>query len=180
HPGRVHPAAHRRRRETTRLPTKCFRRSCCFATRTRTSRNAPRVRRQVMDRRAAEAYLHKTLSHRRLPVRWWDSSAAVATAWLVGCAAAPQTMQAPAAVEPAHQGQTEDVAEVTPALVVDAQDVRPGSEVRCRDILKPGSNVIMTQCMTAADWERWKRHETRRAQALVRALQGGAYSTPGW
>jgi hypothetical protein len=65
-------------------------------------------------------------------------------------------------------------------LVSRARESRPGSEVRCRDMLKPGSNVIVTQCATLDDWKQYESLEMRRAQALIRALQSGAYDGGGW
>ena len=103
--------------------------------------------------------------------------AAVSLTW--GCAGAPQqtaengsvagaaTMTASAA-EPT-QG------EVMPGLVVDALDPAPESKVVCRDMLKHASNVIVTQCMTIADWKRFQRLQEQQAQSIVRMMQGGAY-----
>ena len=111
----------------------------------------------------------------------WTWTAAIASAWLAaGCAAAPQSEQSRSADEPAQEGGAGHDAAVAPNLVVDAQDTRQGGIVTCRDVLKAGSNVIVTQCMTADDWNRWKRRETLRAQAVVRALQGSHYSRPVW
>jgi hypothetical protein len=93
-----------------------------------------------------------------------------------GCAVAP--------AEPAEDGRaattgaaaTDSIADAAEegasTLVVDATGPPP---VRCREMLKQGSNVIVTYCMTLADWERFERRQARDAQAVVRTLQGGAF-----
>ena len=111
----------------------------------------------------------------------WAWTAAIASASLAaGCAAAPQSEQLRPAGETVQEGGAGHDAAIAPNLVVDAQDTRQGGMVTCRDVLNAGSNVIVTRCMTADDWNRWKRRETLRAQAVVRALQGSHYSSPVW
>jgi hypothetical protein len=66
---------------------------------------------------------------------------------------------------------------VTPDLVVDVNDLaaRAPAPVICRDMLKPNSNVIVRQCLTEADWKRFKTAEAARAAQIVRMMQGGGY-----
>jgi hypothetical protein len=79
---------------------------------------------------------------------------------------------APAATRPAP-------AAVTPDLVVDVNQLaaRAPEPVLCREVLKQGSNVHVIYCLTRSDWKRYKRAEADEAEELVRALQGGSYST---
>jgi hypothetical protein len=80
---------------------------------------------------------------------------------------------APAATRQASPGA------VTPDLVVDVNQLaaRAPEPVICREILKQGSNVHVIYCLTRADWKRYKRAEADEAEDLVRALQGGPFST---
>ena len=66
---------------------------------------------------------------------------------------------------------------VTPDLVVDVNDLaaRAAAPIICRDLLKPNSNVIVRQCLTEADWKRYKNAEAQKAAQIVRMMQGGAY-----
>jgi hypothetical protein len=57
--------------------------------------------------------------------------------------------------------------------VVDGNELAQRTLPICRDLLKPGSNVIVTQCMSAENWRIYKRREEQQAQELVRLLQGG-------
>lgn len=125
--------------------------------------------------------------------------AGLAAAVLAGCAAAPQGhdlqpvaagfTSAPAAEyaqeasEPVAAAQTdaappadEDGAEIVVQAQVDAQDVHPGSQVVCRDMLQHASNVIRTRCMTRDAWKRYRSAEAQRAQAILRAWQGSPYA----
>lgn len=91
-----------------------------------------------------------------------------------GCAAVPESdTSARIAAAPAPIAPDENV---EPELVMDAEDVRPGSRVRCRDMLQFGSNVIVTRCMSLDAWKRYEQMETERAQRIVRAMQGSAYA----
>jgi hypothetical protein len=101
-----------------------------------------------------------------------------AASLVAGCAVSPQAEPTGGTAQIAVQ--TGGDPEVVPSFAVDAQAVHPGSEVRCREVLKPGSNVIITQCRTADDWKRYERRESLRAQALVRALQGSHYEGAVW
>jgi hypothetical protein len=98
-----------------------------------------------------------------------------------GCASTPEiadeapaaaavvaTTQAPGAVAPSS---------VVPNAVVDANELvaRTPPPVICKEILKPGSNVHVQQCMTADNWKRYQRYEAQNAAELVRMMQGGAY-----
>jgi len=101
---------------------------------------------------------------------------------LVGCAANPELESGDTVASTALAGSTTNAAPraaaaVTPNLVVDVNDlaVRAPAPVICRDMLKPNSNVITRQCMTEADWKRYKNAEAQHAASLVRMLQGGAY-----
>jgi len=115
--------------------------------------------------------------------KFYVALAAVALA--AGCAAAPErAAENGVAGEPAQEaaGAATTTARgaavadtVTPSLAIDAIDPAPESRVTCREMLKQGSNVIITQCMTLADWKRFERRQARDAQEIVRMLQGGAY-----
>jgi PBP1b-binding outer membrane lipoprotein LpoB len=98
---------------------------------------------------------------------------------LAGCASAPQqsvenrgvAQPAESAVDGAESVQVieRNVINLN-AIVNDA-----GRTVVCRDMLKQGSNVIATTCMTRDDWVRFQRRQEAEARAFVRVLQGGAY-----
>ena len=65
-------------------------------------------------------------------------------------------------------------AETSPAPVVDLNHQPPteNAEVICRQMLKPVSNVIVTRCMTRADWKAYQRAEARWAQDTLLRMQG--------
>ena len=106
---------------------------------------------------------------------------------LAGCASAPQGRQTampgftPAPAEsaaPQSAAEARDRQELGELVVqaqVDAQDVHPGSEVICKEMLQHASNVITRRCMTRDAWKRYSAAEARRAQAILRAWQGSAY-----
>jgi hypothetical protein len=60
-------------------------------------------------------------------------------------------------------------------ITVDANSLDPGSVVKCKDMLRPASNVIQTRCMSRDDWKRYERAEALWAQQQLRLMQGGAY-----
>jgi hypothetical protein len=66
---------------------------------------------------------------------------------------------------------------IVPDTVVDANEIiaRTPPPVICKEILKPGSNVHVRQCMTAENWKRYDRYEAQNAAELVRMMQGGLY-----
>jgi len=89
-----------------------------------------------------------------------------------GCAGAPERQPTElAAVAPSAAPAA--VAPITPALVVDANELanQPLPPI-CRQSLRPGSNVIVTQCMSAADWKRFAQREALETRDLVRMFQG--------
>lgn len=110
---------------------------------------------------------------------------ALTTTLLAACTSAPEqaaVIRAAAAATPAAARTTEateggavEAAAVEPDLIVEAGNQDPGSEIRCREMLKQGSNVIVTRCMTMADWEEFERRQALDAQEIVRRLQGGNY-----
>jgi hypothetical protein len=110
---------------------------------------------------------------------------------LAGCASAPQATNPQAAAplgftdapeaavagEPAPSPVAGETAEgVVVQGQVDAQDVHPGSQVVCKDMLQHASNVIRTRCMTVDAWRRYETAEAQRAQAILRSWQGSPYA----
>jgi len=80
-------------------------------------------------------------------------------------------LAAPATVASASDGR--EASPTEPVLVGDVNEsVQARPEVICKQMLKPGANVIVTQCMTAANWKIYQRRVERDAQAIVRMLQG--------
>ena len=102
---------------------------------------------------------------------------------LSGCAGAPQrdAASAPApATEPAAaapSGAPTAAAVVTPNLIIDVNDLaaRAPAPFICRDVLKQGSNVLVRQCMTEANWKFYRRRDAQQAAELTRMLQGSHY-----
>ena len=97
-----------------------------------------------------------------------------------GCASSPEVAdEAPAAAAFAATSGAGTAApsSVVPNTVVDANELiaRTPPPVICKEILKPGSNVHIQQCMTADNWKRYERYEAQNAAELVRMMQGGAY-----
>lgn len=101
------------------------------------------------------------------------SCVVVAAFLAAGCTATSGRVDSSAAR--IDSSRTEESA-AAPLLVVDAENIPPGSSVKCREGLKPGSNVIVTRCMTENAWARYRKEEAEQARALLRVLQGGAYS----
>jgi hypothetical protein len=99
---------------------------------------------------------------------------------LAGCAGRAVTVPdaAPALTQSAAS-LTEQAAPTAAAaaqpLVVDGNALAQRSEFICRDVLKMGSNVHVTQCMTLADWKLWERRQAQEAQEMVRIMQGSRY-----
>jgi hypothetical protein len=123
----------------------------------------------------------------------WVVLAAILTA---GCASAPeQTIEnegataalsavqgtqaaaaATAALSAAQGAQaTGTAAPTAPVAELDANSLDPGSVVRCREMLKPGSNVVVRQCMSRDDWKRYERMLELQAQQMLRTMQGSAF-----
>ena len=107
---------------------------------------------------------------------------ALAALVLAGCAASPEledgvTLASATPAARATDATPQASAAVTPDLVVDVSDLaaRNPPLVICRDLLQRNSNVIVRQCMTEAQWKRFKQIEAQEAAAIVRGLQGGAY-----
>jgi hypothetical protein len=101
-----------------------------------------------------------------------------AAAFLIvaGCASAPDPM----AANESPQAQADAVPVVAAAdadavLSVDTDDFDPGSVISCREMLKMGSNVIQTYCMSRDDWKRFERRQEREAQEMLRVMQGSAF-----
>lgn len=111
----------------------------------------------------------------------------LAAASLAGCASAPQAENPQAAAQlgftdavVAEQAAGEAAGTTAENIViegqVDAQDVHPGAEVICRDMLQHASNVIRRRCMTRDAWKRYESAEAQRAQAILRSWQGSPYA----
>lgn len=64
---------------------------------------------------------------------------------------------------------------VTPSRTVDANQLARLPAIVCRDVLKPGSNVLITQCMTVEGWKAYERREADQAEETVRMLQGSRF-----
>jgi hypothetical protein len=101
---------------------------------------------------------------------------------LAGCAANSEledvgTLASAAPAATAADATSQASGAVTPDLVVDVNDLaaRAPAPVICRDMLRPNSNVIVRQCLTEADWKRFKTAEAQRAAEIVRMMQGRAY-----
>jgi hypothetical protein len=107
---------------------------------------------------------------------------ALAVLVLAGCAANPEIEEGDTLASAAPAATVADATPrsstaVTPDLVVDVNDLaaRAPAPVICRDMLRPNSNVIVTQCLTEAGWKRYKTAEARRAGEIVRMMQGRVY-----
>jgi hypothetical protein len=87
-----------------------------------------------------------------------------------GAAAPP-----PPALTAASTSAPESAAAAQPSTIVDGNALAQRTLPICREILRPGSNVIITQCMSAENWKAYERREEREAQEIVRMLQGGRY-----
>ena len=106
--------------------------------------------------------------------------AALATVLAAGCASTPNQPTAsggavPAPVAEAAERAPGAVSDRPDVLVVDTSADNPGSVVSCREMLKPASNVIRTQCMTADDWKKFERQQELWAQQLLRRMQGSGF-----
>jgi hypothetical protein len=90
-----------------------------------------------------------------------------------GCARAPELANDGAA----PQAEAELAAAVTPDLVIDVNELaaRTPPPILCRDMLRPGSNVIVKTCGTTADWKRFERRQEKAAEETVRTFQRGRY-----
>jgi len=92
------------------------------------------------------------------------------------CASAPpETSEVAAAATVPTADATALTAAATDAVVLNAEEFDPGSEVVCADMLKTGSNVIVRRCLSRRDWKRFEQMQAQQAQELLRTWQGGAY-----
>lgn len=103
---------------------------------------------------------------------------AFAVVFAVGCASVPdeaadraiaQTAEATAAAVTPAEPSPQNVIEVSES------DLVPINRITCRQMLQPGSNVIVTRCMSQDDWKRYERLQASRAQEIVRMLRGDTY-----
>lgn len=85
------------------------------------------------------------------------------------------TTAPPPAPTAAAESAPESAAAAQPNTIVDGNALAQRTLPICREILRPGSNVIITQCMSAENWKAYERREEREAQEIVRMLQGGRY-----
>lgn len=101
----------------------------------------------------------------------------LATLLAAGCASAPERQAKTA--QAAQDGTATTMAAETggAASVLELHDlaVDPGQLIACRDMLRPASNVIVTQCMTGDDWKRYERQQERWAREMLRMMQRSAY-----
>jgi hypothetical protein len=97
-----------------------------------------------------------------------ENLADTATAALVPAATA-------VAAAPVAQAAPDQAATSQAAKVVDGNQLAQRSALTpiCRDMLRPGSNVLVRRCMTAAQWKAYQRQEAQQAGELVRSLQRG-------
>ncbi len=96
----------------------------------------------------------------------------LAMALAAGCASAPEELTA--STSPPAVAAVAD--EIDPVVVsIEEINIPPGSVIRCREMLKRGSNVIVPICMSRDAWKRYEREEAREAAAFVRMLQGSAF-----
>jgi hypothetical protein len=68
---------------------------------------------------------------------------------------------------------TADAAEEAASLLV--VDATGQPRVICRDMLKMGSNVIVTRCMTVDDWKKFERQQMIEGQEMLRTMQRSAF-----
>jgi len=105
----------------------------------------------------------------------------LATMLIAGCASAPEVegarFAAASAAAPAESPAAPPSAAIVPDTILDANDLVARTPARpiCRDVLKPGSNVHVKRCMSAADWKVWDQIEAKQAGELTRMMQGGKY-----
>jgi len=115
---------------------------------------------------------------------------ALGTALLAaGCAVAPEektenglSADTAAAVAPEAIATTRSADEArgvaaTPNPVVDLNEQPPTahSEVICRQMLKPNSNVIINVCGTRPEWKEYDRREALVAKDLLLRMQNGTF-----
>lgn len=105
---------------------------------------------------------------------------ALTTALAAACASTPNPPTASAGAQAALVAEAAERApgaelESSEVLVVDASNQDPGSVISCREMLKPASNVIVTQCMSENDWKRYKRQQEIWAQQQLRRMQGSGF-----
>jgi hypothetical protein len=103
-------------------------------------------------------------------------SFALAAVFAAGCAAAPERPadRFEAAAEAAIT-QTSPAVPIGAPTVVELRVTDPDpeeTEVICRQILKPSSNVIVTQCLTRDAWKNFERAQELQAQELLRRIRG--------
>ena len=106
-------------------------------------------------------------------IKVWAALAILLTAG--GCASGPDLAdEASVAAATVADGSS---GTFVPDTVVDANELiaRTPPPVICRDVLRPNSNVHVTECRTAEEWKRWLQREARNAAEIVRMMQGGAY-----
>jgi hypothetical protein len=104
--------------------------------------------------------------------------AALAVLLVAGCAGAPEVAdEATASAALADSSAAPETATPGDARVVDVNELVASTPppLICRQILKQGSNVIVTQCLTAKDWKLFQRRQEQDAAEIVRMLQGSKY-----
>jgi hypothetical protein len=104
--------------------------------------------------------------------------AALAVLLVAGCAGAPEVAdEATASAALADSSAAPETATPGDARVVDVNELVASTPpaLICRQILKQGSNVVITQCLTAKDWKAFQRRQEQDAQEITRMLQGGHY-----
>jgi hypothetical protein len=102
-----------------------------------------------------------------------------------GCASGPEVAdEAPTAATPvaatpvaATPVAATEESGIVPVTVLDVNQLiaTQAPHVICREVLKQGSNVHVTQCLTADLWKRYERQEAQEAARTVRMMQGNPY-----
>ena len=106
--------------------------------------------------------------------------ALLTSALTAGCAGNRENVAATAAAAPAAPTVvTVATAQAAPGqapTVVDGNQLaaRAAATPICRDVLRRGSNVHVTECRTAEQWRIYQRAEAQAAGELVRKMQRGA------
>jgi hypothetical protein len=109
--------------------------------------------------------------------------AALAVLLIAGCAGAPEVADeatasaALAAAAPADSSAASETTATGDAQVVDVNELVASTPppLICKQMLKQGSNVIVTQCLTEKDWKAFQRRQEQDAQEITRMLQGSRY-----
>jgi hypothetical protein len=95
-----------------------------------------------------------------------------------GCASGPPELPAAAtlAANQPDDGLEPITVDAEPNVVVlDEQALDTESDIRCKQMLRPASNVIERICMSNRDWKIYDRALELYAQRTLRMMQGSGY-----